>query len=158
MQSSKKKGVNAVVDSILNHTNLSPDIVAAILADALPNEAERSVLIETNSYRKNSGLENLGFDLRLMRAARSHAANMGNLGVMSHNLQGSTPNSRAVWFGYAGGVRENVAHGYGPENVVGSAWMNSPPHRANILSGSQSIGIGMFWSRGRWWACQVFGN
>ena len=39
MQSSKKKGVNAVVDSILNHTNLSPDIVAAILADALPNGA-----------------------------------------------------------------------------------------------------------------------
>ena len=39
MQSSKKKGVNAFVDSILNHTNLSPDIVAAILADALPNGA-----------------------------------------------------------------------------------------------------------------------
>ncbi len=128
------------------------------VADALPNEAERLVLIETNNYRKSSGLENLGFDMRLMRAAKSHAANMGNLGVMSHNLQGSTPNSRAVWFGYAGGVRENVAYGFGPENVVGSAWMNSPPHRANILSDSQNIGIGMCWSRGRWWACQVFGN
>jgi uncharacterized protein YkwD len=131
---------------------------AVSVSDALPTEAERSVLYETYNQRSRSGLSPLGFDLRLMRAARSHAANMGNLGVMSHNLQGSTPGGRAAWFGYAGGVRENVAHGYGPENVVGTAWMNSPPHRANILSGTQNIGIGMVWARGRWWACQVFGN
>lgn len=128
------------------------------MGDAVPTQAERIVLQETNAYRARSGLPPLTLDARLMKAARSHAATMANTRVMSHNFRGSTPAGRANYFGYLGGVRENIANGYGPEDVVGVAWMNSPPHRANLLSHSATIGVGMVWANNRWWACQVLGN
>ena len=54
--------------------------------------------------------------------------------------------------GYLSGARswavgENIAWGLGRRSTpraIGSAWMNSAPHRANILSGSfHAIGIGI---------------
>jgi uncharacterized protein YkwD len=44
-------------------------------------------------------------------------------------------------------VGENIAYGSGDRSSprsIGSAWMNSPPHRANILRASfREIGIGL---------------
>ena len=48
----------------------------------------------------------------------------------------------------AAGIRytmaaENIAAGYpSPESVV-EGWMNSPGHRANILSGNKYLGVGL---------------
>lgn len=123
-----------------------------------PTPAELQVLRETNAYRAEYGLEPVVLDPRLMRAARNHAWNMSERGVMSHNFRGSSPMGRAREQGFYGMVRENIAQGFGPESVVGVAWMNSPPHRANLLSPSTTMGVGMVWNRGRWWACQVLGQ
>jgi len=44
-------------------------------------------------------------------------------------------------------VGENIAYGSGDRSSprsIGAAWMNSPPHRANILRASfREIGIGL---------------
>ena len=40
-----------------------------------------------------------------------------------------------------------------------TAWMNSPDHRANILSPSfTSVGIGLAWANGQVWATEDFGG
>lgn len=133
-------------------------VQAISLGSDLPTPEERIVLQETNLVRSQHGLPPLSFDVKLMRAARSHAATMAQVQVMSHKFRGNTPAGRAAYFGYQGPIRENIANGYGPDHVVTVAWMNSPPHRANILSPSANIGVGMVWAHGRWWACQVLGN
>jgi uncharacterized protein YkwD len=71
----------------------------------------------------------------------------------SHNsLGGASFVDRIRRTGYLTGARswtvgENIAYGSGRRSTprsIGSAWMHSPPHRANILSGSfHAIGIGI---------------
>jgi uncharacterized protein YkwD len=40
-----------------------------------------------------------------------------------------------------------------------NAWMNSPDHRANILSGAySSVGIGLAYANGQVWATENFGG
>lgn len=56
-------------------------------------------------------------------------------------------------------VGENVAYGFPSGQAVMVGWMNSPGHRANILTpGYRLIGVGAAQdSQGRWYAAQVFG-
>jgi uncharacterized protein YkwD len=71
----------------------------------------------------------------------------------SHNSPGGASFvDRIRSTGYLSGARswtvgENIAYGTGRRSTprsIGRAWMNSPPHRANILSSSyRAIGIGI---------------
>jgi len=49
--------------------------------------------------------------------------------------------------------------GYSPDQME-AAWMNSPAHRANILSGAfNQVGVGTAYSAdGRMWVCVDFGG
>ena len=59
-------------------------------------------------------------------------------------------------------IGENLLEGPGGMSAgsMEAAWMNSPPHRANILSGAFSAaGVGMATSSdGRIWVCVDFGG
>jgi uncharacterized protein YkwD len=58
-------------------------------------------------------------------------------------------------------VGENVLQG--PPNMSGGsmhdAWMNSPEHRANILSGAfSSFAVAVYYANGQVWATENFGG
>jgi uncharacterized protein YkwD len=117
--------------------------------DATPpasgEEAEERMVRMVNRDRVRNGLPALAVDARLTRVARAHSSEMRDTGLIAHI---SPTTGSAADRVKAGGVRsavvlENVARAYG----VGEAedgLMNSPGHRANLLSPEAShMGIGI---------------
>jgi uncharacterized protein YkwD len=114
-----------------------------------------SVFCLLNQERSSHGLASLRQDSRLARAANGHTASMRSGGYFSHDEpNGSTFLSRIRATGYIKGARrwlvgENLAWGtseLGTPGALVDAWMDSPPHRANILeSRFREIGLGVEW-------------
>src|ERR1043166_189631 len=115
-------------------------LAALLLAFATPLFAADitpdSVLSEMNSYRAKQGLAPLRFDPRLVLAAGDRMQDMEDLQYWSHDA----PDGRApvVWlkprgydFRFAG---ENLATGFETVELLVQGWMESPGHRANIMS------------------------
>jgi len=90
-----------------------------------------------NSYRAQNGRAALRPNAALTRAAEVHARDMGTNNFMSHTgSDGSKMRERARRQGYSAcHIAENVALGQGSSGEVMNQWMNSPPHRKNILNG-----------------------
>jgi uncharacterized protein YkwD len=113
----------------------------------------RATLCVLNAERARRKLRPLRLNRELSAAARRHSRAMAEHRFFSHtSLDGASFVDRIRATGYLSGARswsvgENIAYGSGSRSTprsIGSAWMNSPPHRANILSGSfRSIGIGI---------------
>ena len=113
----------------------------------------RATLCVLNARRTRHRLVPLRLNDRLSTAARRHSRAMVLERFFSHDsLDGTTFLERIRATGYLAGVRswsvgENIAYGSGSRSSprsIGRAWMNSPPHRANILSRSfREIGIGL---------------
>ena len=120
--------------------------------DELRNgEARKAVLCLVNRERDQRGLPDLDRNKKLQKAAQRHNERMDGTGCFSHQCPGE-PSLEARLDEYlsgglkAWGIGENVAWGSGnfatPESIV-KAWMNSPGHRANILSRDwREIGVG----------------
>lgn len=109
-----------------------------------------------NRERASDGLPALEYDVDLALAAQRHAEDMAANGYFDHTSQdGRDFSQRATEAGYTGFARgENIAQGQRGAEAVMESWMNSPGHRANILSdGSNQIGVGFAES---YWV-QVFG-
>lgn len=107
---------------------------------------QQQVVTSTNQHRAAAGLRPLRVDARLTYAAQAHATDQADRDVMSH--AGSDGSNAAVRFQRSNyptrNCGENVAAGYGTADQVVAAWMASPGHRANILSGAfDHIGIGI---------------
>jgi uncharacterized protein YkwD len=99
-----------------------------------------SVLAAMNVSRAQNGLEPLHFDSRLIAAAQDRIRDMEDLGYWAHESpDGRSPfvwlKSRGYEFQFAG---ENLATGFETTEVLVEGWMESPGHRANILSGDYS--------------------
>lgn len=95
------------------------------------------VIYLTNENRVAAGLPPVVANALLSAAAREHAEFLTSYDTLSHTGNGgTTPRDRATAQGYAvsGYVGENVAAGQTTPEAVVAAWMNSPPHKANILS------------------------
>jgi uncharacterized protein YkwD len=113
----------------------------------------RATLCVLNGQRARQGLSPLRLNRRLSKAARLHSRAMARKRFFSHtSLDGTDFVTRIRQSGYLSGARswsvgENIAWGSGGRSTprsIGSAWMDSPPHRANILSSSyRAIGIGI---------------
>ena len=113
----------------------------------------RATLCRLNAERARNGLRPLRLNRRLSSAARRHSRAMARRHFFSHTSpNGATFLDRIRSTGYLRGARswsvgENIAYGSGrlqTPRKIGVAWMNSPGHRANILSRSfRSIGIGI---------------
>jgi len=96
-----------------------------------------------NRERAKEKLPPLKLDARLEGAARSHAKDMADRDVMSHEGgDGSTPAQRVTRAGYHYQTTgENVAQGYRDVASVMQGWMDSPPHRKNIMGDFTEIGV-----------------
>lgn len=128
------------------------------MASATPAQVEREPVVDAtlcliNQERDQRGLAPLRDSPRLSDAAQAHAKDMARRNYFSHtSLSGASFVDRIRRTGYLQNVRswqaaENIAWGTGklasPKAIVRS-WMNSPGHRANILSASlREIGIGV---------------
>jgi uncharacterized protein YkwD len=111
----------------------------------------------TNSDRAANGLGALGWDGNLGSIAQNWANWMAANGQLVHqNL-----NAIIGGTGYHT-LGENIL--VGPGNIsaaqMEAAWMNSAPHRANILNGTfTAIGVGVAVSAdGRIWSAVEFGG
>jgi uncharacterized protein YkwD len=127
-------------------------------ASAMPAQAGHDPLVEAtlcllNDQRDRRGLPPLRANDRLSDAAQRHARDMARRNYFSHDSRsGASFIDRIRRTGYLDGARswiaaENIAWGTGrfatPKAIVKS-WMDSPGHRANILSSSlREIGIGV---------------
>ncbi|AFY80747.1 CAP domain-containing protein [Oscillatoria acuminata] len=100
----------------------------------------------TNAERAQRGLDPLTFNPQLAAAAQVHSVNMGMRDFIAHTdpVDRSSAADRVASQGYDyRTVAENVAAGEPtPEQTV-QGWMDSPSHRANILSPAVTeIGVG----------------
>lgn len=108
-----------------------------------------------NHYRARHGLGKLRVNLNLQQAAGAHSTNMARHHMLSHySSSGLTWTQRIRYYGYRGSwMGENLAVGQWGYRDTLRAWINSAPHRANLLNGHfRVIGIGVVrgvWA-GRW--------
>jgi uncharacterized protein YkwD len=129
----------------------SPSACASAAA-APSKEAMQQTRITTlcllNRERRDRGLRPLRMRKRLSIAARHHSLNMVRRNFFAHgNFVSRILNARYVRRREAWALGENIAWGTGelatPQSIV-KAWMNSPGHRANILSHRfRDIGVGI---------------
>ena len=96
-----------------------------------------------NRERAAEKLEPLTANVQLSAAALLHARDMAEHEKMTHEgSDGSKFNERIVREGYVGRrLGENVAEGQTTVAEVMNSWMNSPPHRENILGQFSEIGV-----------------
>jgi uncharacterized protein YkwD len=106
------------------------------------NQMESSIACLINEERTSRGLAPVQGNADLRRAALGHSSEMVDQGYFEHTSpQGVTFIDRIEGTGYMRGARswvvgENLVWGTGslstPQSLV-TAWMNSPPHRENLL-------------------------
>lgn len=118
----------------------------APLSQALPpHEFVQQVVDLTNEFRAQNGLSLFAINLELQQAAQGHSNDLATGDYFSHTgLDGRKPWDRAEDAGYNYyTVGENIAAGQrSPEEVV-QAWIDSPPHLANLMNPAfTEIGIG----------------
>ena len=100
-----------------------------------------------NNERQSRGYTLLSCDPTLSNIAQAHAEDMYRRNYFSHvSPNGKTLNDRVreggSSFTYVG---ENLAMGQNSGRAVVNKWMNSPPHRANILREEfTTMGIGAY--------------
>lgn len=96
-----------------------------------------NVVALMNAYRAEAGLAPLSVDQRLERAADDRMRDMEELEYWAHEApDGRSPfvwlHARGYLYSYAA---ENLAAGFETAPLLVSSWMESPGHRANIMSG-----------------------
>lgn len=107
---------------------------ASAIGGILPISAE--LVASVNSVRAANGLAPVAENGLLDRAAEDHSLDQAQRNTMTHaGWDGSNPGQRIVAAGYSSSTwGENVAFGQPTVAAVTDAWMNSPGHRAIILS------------------------
>jgi len=117
------------------------------------HQMRTSVLCLINRVRVHYGLDPLDYNLDLRTSATRHSVSMVVNDYFAHEGPGGSMDSRISRAGYLGGARdfvigEDIGGGRGgrwasPMGVF-EAWMQSPPHRENILDPSfRDAGVGV---------------
>jgi len=128
---------------------------------------ELRIIELTNVERARHGLAPLSANAVLVAAARQHSEEMSRLGYFSHTSPTQGQRDVAERIVTAGmddwtAVGENIAwyRGFALDLVASKVvrdWMNSPPHRANILAADFTmIGVGLSFDGHTLRATQVF--
>ena len=112
---------------------------------------ERAVVDAVNSVRLSHGLRPLAVSRGLRASAFGHTNALAAAGLFQHESPDGTPFDRRIRKAYtprgfaSWSVGENLVFGSAPfsaEDVV-QAWLESPPHRRNLLNRSwREIGVG----------------
>ena len=123
---------------------------AATAGPAGATTVEDTFTAKLNYARASRGIPRLTVRSALVTVARAQAHRMATRNVLYHNPNLTTDVTNWRWVG------ENV--GYGPDALtVHVAFMQSAPHRANILDRDYTeIGIGAVVVDGRVWVAEVF--
>ena len=113
-------------------------IFLSFLVFAMPATAQDLALFMQglNAQRVANGLGPLEYNPRLAAAAETQAQFMAQTSTLTHSGPGgSSVGDRVRGAGFCWrNIAENVALQPGGEADVITAWMNSPPHRQNILN------------------------
>ncbi|MDO8683053.1 MAG: CAP domain-containing protein [Armatimonadota bacterium] len=117
-----------------------------------------------NTERIKAGVPPLAVNPQLAEAARRYALYLGEEGFFGHIApDGSTLVTRNTNAGYRGAVwlGENIAGGFNSPEAAVAAWMDSLPHRSNILDPNfAEVGVSTAFVNGspygRYWV-QEFG-
>jgi uncharacterized protein YkwD len=132
--------------------------VAAHPARPQSGTPETMLLEAANRDRAAAGLPPFQWDMLLAASARKHAELMAQKRTLSHQFPGEASlQDRATQSGARFSViAENIAEG---PTVLGlhTQWMNSPPHRANILADDMNaVGIAIVQSGNLLFAVEDF--
>jgi hypothetical protein len=122
------------------------------------NGPAQTLFESANHERVAHGLAPLKWSATLARAARQHALRMAARNALSHQLPGEPGMAeRASQAGARfSSLAENVAEGPSAESIH-QQWMNSPPHRANLLDAQlDSVGIAVAERNGVLFAVEDF--
>ncbi len=127
--------------SVLWQPRLNKNVLAYATSTSI-----NGLLQSTNQNRTANGVAALSLNALLNQSAQAKAKDMANRNYWSHN----TPEGNPPWVfitqaGYdyktAG---ENLAYGFATSNDTVTGWMNSPPHKANLLNaGFVDVGFGI---------------
>jgi hypothetical protein len=118
----------------------------------------RHIFQLTNRDREARGLQPLRWDGSLAAAAQAHAERMAGERILSHEYPGEgNVAARAARAGaHFGVIAENIATGPSDAAIEGE-WMNSTPHRRNILDPQMNvIGVGVVARGGTYFAVEDF--
>jgi Cysteine-rich secretory protein family len=120
--------------------------------------ADQTLLNSANHDRAAAGLTPLKWDPALAKAAHQHALRMAHMNQLSHQFPGEpSMQDRARQAGARFTViAENVAQGPTAAGIH-TQWMNSPPHRANLLDPElKAVGISVVQSGSMLFAVEDF--
>ena len=117
-----------------------------------------AMLRRSNIIRRNAGLRPQRINPALTKAAQDHANYMASTGDFSHYTNGGYQ-YRAQKYGFKGGVRENIAAGFGTVDATFNTWQGSGGHYASIVSNTTEAGFGYAIGRngGTYWV-GVYGS
>jgi hypothetical protein len=139
-------------------------IVAALVlsegSQAQSDEKAQQILSLTNQDRADHGLTPLKWDTSLATAATAHTERMANEKSLSHQYPGEPDvSARAAQAGaHFQAIAENTAMGPNVPSIE-KQWMNSVPHRTNILDPQMNvIGIAVVEKGGYLFATEDFAN
>jgi uncharacterized protein YkwD len=120
--------------------------------------ADEEIFELVNEARSQAGASQLRWDPALAAAALEHCRRMVAEGAISHQYRGEPELSERVERAGAhfSVVEENVATGPSPV-ALHDEWMNSPGHRANLLSSQvDRVGIAVIVARGTLYGVEDF--
>lgn len=120
--------------------------------------AEQALYDAVNRERASLGLQQLQWDTALASAARLHTTLLAANDTLSHRFNGEADLQTRLRMAGATFrlVAENVAEAPDVQSLH-IAWMNSPPHRANILDPQvNSVGIAIERRGNQYFATQDF--
>jgi uncharacterized protein YkwD len=125
-------------------------VAPAQLASAEVTALDLEYLEMVNSTREARGAHPLHIGPRLSRLARQHSRSMARTGHLYHS-------NLSKVLSYALNVAgENVGVGASVQQVH-QTFLNSPPHRDNLLAGRWKVtGIGVYEQGARVWITQIF--
>jgi uncharacterized protein YkwD len=157
-------GFDEVGDSQMKVASILGTVGLALLTISLPlargqgSGPAQTLFDSANRERAARGLAPLKWSASLAGAARQHALRMAAQNTLSHQLPGEPGMAeRASQAGARfSSLAENVAEGPSPESIH-KEWMNSPPHRANLLDPQlDSLGIAVAERNGVLFAVEDF--
>lgn len=126
-------------------------------------KVEQALLRYTNRARKQNDKPELQAVSHFNMGAQMHAINMARQRKMEHVLDEKSAKDRLEDVGYQFAVfGENIAARYPNEKATVAGWMNSPPHKENLLDeknrGFTQVGTGAHRAANGVWYCQVFAH
>jgi Cysteine-rich secretory protein family len=135
-------------------------LLTPVLLSARPQTslADKSLLDAANKDRAAQNLPPLKWDSALAAAAHLHALRMAKLNQLSHQFPGEPllqDRAREAGARFST-IAENVAQGP-TVGGIHNQWMNSPPHRANLMDPTlDSVGISVVQSGNMLFAVEDF--